>query len=404
MIRKTTALRKVSALKRKIQVIRGGQGSGKTISILILLVNHASRVPDREILILSSELTKMRLTVIKDFVKVMKSAGIWNERNFIAGTLYRYPNGSFIKFIGLDKDDVGKGLRSDVAYFNEINKCDSESYRQVATRAGKVIMDYNPDSTFFVDRDVIPREDSDFLQLTFNDNEELPETERKEILNYHKLAFGVPYDPNRTQELPILNSYWANLWEVYGLGNIGALMGVVYSNWSEIDNVPDAAKFIGYGMDFGYTNDPTAIVALYRFDGQDIYDELEYSTGLLNNDIAASLKANGITKVMTGYADSADPKSIAEINRYRYRIKPAKKGADSIMYGIGLIQEEHFRVTKRSHNIKKELRAYRWDTDKNGEEINKPKDKDNHAADAMRYVKMMTNKRPRRKNRGGTYK
>lgn len=128
-IEQTTALRKISALKKKIKVIRGGQGSAKTISILILLINHAARTPDREILIISSELTKMRLTVIKDFVKMMKAIGIFSEHRFIAGTLYRFPNGSFIKFIGLDKDDVGKGLRSDIAYFNEVNKCDKESYR-----------------------------------------------------------------------------------------------------------------------------------------------------------------------------------------------------------------------------------------------------------------------------------
>jgi phage terminase large subunit len=165
MIQQTTALRKIARLKKRIRVIRGGQGAGKTISILILLINHASSKPDKEILIISAELTKMRLTVIKDFVKVMKLASLWNENRFIAGTLYRFPNGSFIKFIGLDKQDVGKGLRCDIAYFNEVNKCDAESYRQVASRAGQVFADYNPDADFFIDRDVIGREDCDFCNL-----------------------------------------------------------------------------------------------------------------------------------------------------------------------------------------------------------------------------------------------
>ena len=145
MIQATTALRKIAGLKKRIWTIRGGQGSAKTISILILLINHASSKPNKEILIISAELTKMRLTVIKDFIKVMRGFGIFDERRMKAGTLYVFPNGSFIKFIGLDKEDVGKGLRSDIAYFNEVNKCDQESYRQVASRAKRVIMDYNPD-------------------------------------------------------------------------------------------------------------------------------------------------------------------------------------------------------------------------------------------------------------------
>ena len=387
MIAQTTALRKVSGLKKRIKVIRGGQGSGKTISILILLINHASSKPDKEILVISSELTKMRLTVIKDFIKIMKLTGLYVESRFIAGTLYRFPNGSFIKFIGLDKSDVGKGLRSDIAFFNEVNKCDSESYRQVASRAKKVISDYNPDAPFFIDKEVIGREDCDFLQLSFMDNEMLDENERNEILNYYKLAYGLDYNPNQpTPE--VVNAYWANLWEVYGLGNIGSLQGVVFSNWSEIDNVPKEAKKLGFGVDFGYTNDPTTIVMAYEYNGVHIYDEVIYQTGLLNSDIAALMKANEITKRDIGYADSADPKSIADINRYGYTLKPVTKGADSIMYGVGIMQENAFIITKRSSNLRKELQNYCWAKDKDGNEINKPIDNWNHGLDSIRYLEM----------------
>jgi phage terminase large subunit len=155
MIQATTTLNKIAGLKKRIKVIQGGQGASKTFSILILLINHASSKPNKEILVLSAELTKMRLTVIKDFVKIMRMSGIYQESRFIAGTLYRFPNGSFIKFIGLDKSDVGKGLRSDIAYFNEVNKIDVETYRQVATRAKRVFADFNPDAEFFIHTDVI---------------------------------------------------------------------------------------------------------------------------------------------------------------------------------------------------------------------------------------------------------
>lgn len=381
MIRQTTALRKVAALRKKIKVVRGGQGAGKTISILTLLINHAASKPDREILIISAELTKMRLTVIKDFVKLMKMAGIWDERRFIAGTLYRYPNGSFIKFIGLDKQDVGKGLRSHVAYFNEVNKCDAESYRQVASRAGQVYSDYNPDATFFIDTDVIGRDDCDFLQLTFRDNEMLADGERDEILNYYALGFNA--------DGTVKNSYWANIWRVYGLGEVGSLHGVVFSDWQEIESVPNDAKLVGFGMDFGYTNDPTTCAMAYEWNGCRIYDEVIYQTGLLNRDIAALLKQNGITKNLVGYADSADPKSIDEINGYGFTLKPVTKGKDSIAFGIGIMQERPFYVTKRSTNAKKELNAYCWDKDKDGNTLNVPIDAHNHFIDAARYCEIM---------------
>ena len=387
MIAQTTALRKIAGLKKRIKVIRGGQGSGKTISILILLINHAASKPDKEILIISSELTKMRLTVIKDFVKIMKITGLYVESKFIAGTLYRFPNGSFIKFIGLDKSDVGKGLRSDIAFFNEVNKCDSESYRQVASRAKKVISDYNPDAPFFIDKEVIGREDCDFLQLSFQDNEQLDENERNEILNYYKLAYGVPYNPSIAAP-EVVNAYWANLWEVYGMGNIGSLQGVVFSNWSEINSVPKEAKKLGFGVDFGYTNDPTTLVMVYEYNGVHIYDEVIYQTGLLNSDIAAIMKSNDITKRDIGYADSAEPKSIVDINRYGYTLKPVTKGADSIMYGVGIMQENEFMITKRSGNLRKELQNYCWAKDKDGNEINKPIDLWNHGLDAIRYLEM----------------
>lgn len=377
MIQQTTALRKIAALKKRIKVIRGGQGAGKTISILILLVNHASSKPNKEILIVSEELTKMRLTVIKDFVKVMQLAGIYQDSNFLAGTLYRFKNGSFIKFIGLDKEDVGKGLRCDIAYFNEVNKIDFESYRQVASRAAKVICDYNPDAEFFIDKEVIGREDCDFLQLTYADNELLDESERNEILSYK--------DKGYNEDGSIKNEYWANLWNVYGLGNIGSLRGVVFDNWSEIDQLPKEAKLLGYGADWGFTNDPTTLIGIYKYNGQHIFDEMIYQKGLVNSEIVNLYKAKGVRSDVSIWGDSAEPKTIQDISNYGYRIKGANKGKDSVMFGISLMQESKFLVTRSSHNLIKELRSYIWDTDRQGNQLNKPIDSQNHGIDAIRY-------------------
>lgn len=384
MIQQTTALRKIASLKKRVKVIRGGQGAGKTISILILLINHASSKPDKEILIISEELTKMRLTVIKDFVTVMKESGLYNESRFIAGTLYRFPNGSFIKFIGLDKEDIGKGLRCDIAFFNEANKIDFESYRQIASRAVKVFIDYNPDAEFWVDTEILNRNDSGFLQLTFKDNELININEKNEILSYLERGYN--------RDGTILNEYWANLWNVYGLGNIGSLRGVVFENWATIERLPSDAKLLGYGADWGFTNDPTTLTGIYQWNGQYIFDEMVYIKGMVNSEIANLFKSKGVDKQYYIYADSAEPKTIADIANYGFRIKGADKGKDSVMFGISLMQEHRFLVTKQSTNLIKELRNYIWDTDKTGKQVNKPIDAFNHCIDGIRYYFTSLNK------------
>jgi len=373
MIQQTTALRKIAALKKKIKVIRGGQGSAKTISILILLINHASSVPEREILILSAELTKMRLTVIKDFVKVMRMFGIYEDPRFMAGTLYRFPNGSFIKFIGLDKTDVGKGLRSHVAYFNEVNKIDPESYRQIASRTGQVYVDYNPDATFFIDGDVIVRDDCDFLQLNFEDNELLPQAERDEILNYKNLGY---YDDGT-----IKSPYWANLWQVYGLGNIGSLQGVVCPNWELIDDITDDANLQYGGIDFGFSVSKFAAANIYKKDGIIILDELLYDTQLTNPAAARSLKAGGYSGQLM-YCDSAEPKSIQELRDNGIQAIKCDSKNDIKDFAIRKLNEQLFYVTKRSVNLHNELRHLVWD-----ERTGKPaKSQLDHLMDAIFYA------------------
>jgi len=362
MIRQTTALRKVSALKKKIVVLQGGQGSSKTYSILMLLINHASSHQGKEILILSAELTKMRLTVIKDFVKIMRSFGIYDENRFVAGTLYKFPNGSFVKFVGLDKDDVGKGLRSDVAFFNEANKINIEAYRQVASRTKKVYIDFNPDKEFFVHTDVLPREDVDFIILTFEDNEMLDSNEREEILRYKSLGYY--------EDGSIKSNYWANKWRVYGLGQIGILDGVIFDNYTIIDEIPKHAKPMGYGMDFGYTN-PTAIVDV--FDDQDTYyvDEILYRTQMTPTDLVNWCTKNLQRKSIV--CDSAEPDRIEMLQREIKWVEAVKN--KNIEFGLELILNKKIAITKRSINFINEIKALTWET----------KNKNNHLIDALRY-------------------
>ena len=377
-LKQTTALKKICALKKKYKAVRGGQGSSKTFSILMILINHASGKANRNIYVVSAELTKMRETVIKDFVFIMMEAGIYNHDNFLAGTLYKYPNGSTIKFLGLDKEDVGKGLRSHVVYFNEVNKVNQETFRQMASRSDNIYLDYNPDAEFYVDTDILTRPDCDFVQLTFKDNEQLKEGERDEILNYYKQGYN--------EDGTVKNKYWANLWQVYGLGNIGNLIGVIFENWKECDEIPKDAEFISYGMDFGFTNDPTTLTAVYRYNNELYLDELLYKTKLTNSDIIKEFETLKIQRHEMIVADSAEPKSIEDIRRAGYRIEGAKKGADSIKNGLDTLLRHPINVTKRSTNLKSELRTYRWASDKDGKQTNVPEAGNDHAIDGVRYV------------------
>jgi len=372
MIQVTTALRKITSSRSKITVVQGGQGASKTFSILMLLINHCSNVEGREILILSAELTKMRLTVIKDFVKIMRMYGIYQDSRFISGTLYRFPNGSFIKFIGLDKSDVGKGLRSDVAYFNEVNKIDSETYRQVASRAKKVYADFNPDAEFFIHKEVIDREDCDFIKLTFLDNEQLDSGERDEILRYKELGYN--------DKGEIINKYWANKWRVYGLGEVGSIDGAVFERWESIE-MPSDARLLYYGCDFGFATSKFAVLGIYNWNGRIVLKEFVYKTNLTNQQGAEEFKRMGYNGGVV-YCDYAEPKSIRELQIEGIQAVKCGSKQDIKAFAIQNLNKDLFYVDSESENLQKELRYYVYD-----EKTGKPrKTNEDHLMDAMLYA------------------
>lgn len=368
-------------------VIRGGQGASKTISIIELIVQSLLS-STKEASILSSELSKMKRTVIRDYKKIVKDWGVLkNESDFNKSeSKHEFINDSYIDFLGADVNDVGKGFRRDILYINEADKMNIDTAVQFISRAGLTIIDYNPDSHFWGD-DYI--NENNFITLTFLDNEYLPDSEVKSILDYKLKGFHNPDLPFELlfKEENIKNTYWANKWRVYGLGLVGSLEGVVFNDWKETNTIPKEARLIGYGMDFGYTNDPTTLIACYKYNNAYIFDECIYGKGLMNNDIANLVRQERKGQI---YADAAEPKTIAELKRYGIKITAADKGRDSINYGIGLLQEKEILITKRSKNLIKELRNYRWATDKAGNNLNKPIDAFNHCIDAMRYLAVMT--------------
>ena len=367
----TTAIKKLLRLKQRIKVIRGGTSAGKTFGILPLLIDKAIKESMLEISVVSESIPHLRRGALKDFLKIMMALGRYNDSQFNKSTLkYTFANGSYIEFFSVDQPDKLRGARRNILYVNECNNIDFDSYYQMAIRtSGDIWLDYNPAASFWVDKEILTQDNVDFITLTYLDNEALSDTIIKEIESAKQKA--------------LTSSYWANWWQVYGLGQTGSLEGVCITDWTEID-LPTEARLLCYGMDWGYSNDPTSLIAMYKYNDAYIFDELIYQKGLLNSDISDLLKTNGVIDIV--YADSAEPKSIAELNSYGHNILPVSKGRDSIVYGLNLINQNKIYITSRSKNLINELNNYVWMTDKTGTKLNKPIDAYNHAIDAMRYA------------------
>ena len=361
------------SLKKRIKIVQGGTSAGKTFGILPILIDKAARIDGLEISVVAETIPHLRRGALRDFLKIMKWTNRYIDEHFNKSLLrYEFHNGSVIEFFSADDSSKLRGARRDILYINECNNITFDAYNELSIRTKKeVFLDFNPTTEFWVHKELKDEPDSDFIILTYKDNEALDQSIVEQI--------------EKNRQKAETSSYWANWWKVYGEGQIGSLEGVIFSNWKQIDKIPGEAKLIGIGLDFGYTNDPTAVVEVYNWNGQRIINELCYQTGMLNSDIAKILPAN-----IPIYADSSEPKSIDEIRRFGKTIRGVTKGKDSINYGIQVMQSQEYLVTSNSTNLIKELRGYIWDTDKSGTKLNKPIDYNNHGLDALRYHEMET--------------
>lgn len=388
MFKPTKALYKMAELSKPVRIIQGSQGAGKTIGILMLMINHAQHNPGKEMTIFQYEKSKMNKTVMRDFIKIMKSLEFYKENEWNrTESIYKFDNGSYIEFAGLDAADVGKGFRRDVIYFNELNrgKITLDTFTQLQSRCTITYADYNPDEAFWVHTDVIKEDNAEMIILTFEDNEELPKSERDSILKYKEKGYHNP-DGDINDEKNIKSKYWSNKWVVYGLGLPGKLDGSIYSDWEITDSIPEEAELIGTGLDFGYSNDPTAAVTVYKYNNELIVNEILFKKGLAISEIAKALKqyTTGIV-----YCDSAEPRSIAELQRYGIKAYGVKKGKGSVIAGIDILREFTILVTKGSKNLIIALKNYSWLVDSSGDTINKPSHLYSDILDALRYLAIM---------------
>jgi phage terminase large subunit len=374
MFIRTTAINKIRKLHKFVKGVQGGSSAGKTYAILPILIDIATKNPLSEISVVAESIPHLKRGAMKDFKKIMVLTqrwfdGRWNATDF----KYTFGNGSVIEFFSADNDAKLRGARRDWLYMNECNNMNFNAYTELASRTKKgVYLDWNPTNEFWFHTDLNGDTDVDFIILNYHDNEACPESALNFILKAKEKAEQG-------------NTFWINWYKVYGLGQIGNLQGVVLDNWQQCDTVPMDAKLVAYGTDFGFTNDPTTLIAVYKQEGKLWVDELLYRTNMTNSEIGNFYKTQNIGRSEI-ICDSAEPKSIEELRRQGFNVHPAMKGPDSIKIGIDILKRYEIMVTKRSTNLIKELRSYLWETDRDGKLTGKPIDHNNHAIDALRYI------------------
>lgn len=361
----TTATRRISQLKNRIRAVQGGSSASKTISIILWLIALAQSDKEKTLTSICSEsIPHLKRGAVRDFKNIMQEHKYWKDNQWNAtDSIYTFETGSQIEFFSTDNGDKLRGARRDRLFLNEANNIPFEAFEQLEIRTKDfVYLDWNPSNEFWFYTDILnKRQDVDHIILTYKDNEALD----KQIVD--------------ALEQRKERKSW---WNVYGLGQLGEVEGKIYKNWNIIDEIPHEARLERYGLDFGYTNDETAIIAIYYYNGGYILDEITFQKGLSNKQIADILKNHDTALVI---ADSAEPKSIDEIASYGISIAGAEKGKDSIVHGIALVQAQRISMTKRSVNLIKEYRNYLWLTDKNGKIVNEPDGGFDHSMDALRY-------------------
>jgi len=344
----------------------GGTRSGKTYAILQWLIVRAIQ-EKQDITVVRKTVPSLKRTVMKDFKDILLDIKYFNEDNFNQSErYYKFSNGSIISFLNTDDPEKLRGVKSDILFIDEASEIDEESYFQLSIRcSGPIILAFNP--TISPYHWLRQMDECDRFVTTYKDNPYLPAEMVKAI-----------------EDLEHKNPKY---WTIYGKGEYAPNDKAIF-NFQIVDTIP-MCELVAFGMDFGFANDPTTLVAVHKQGDMLYMRELMYDTGLVTNDIIKKLEDFNVGKTTEIWCDSADPRLIEEIYRSGFNAKPVKKGPDSIKFGIGVLQNYGICVDKKSQNLINELYSYQWATDKHGYVLDKPEGGLDHLIDAARYVAMM---------------
>lgn len=355
---------------KQVIINQGGTSSGKTFSILQVLFCIACETPMQVITVVGQDIPNLKAGALRDANSIFYT---WPQLQAMIKSynrtdrVFEFHNGSIIEFKSYDDQQDAKSGKRDYLFINEANGISYDVYSELALRTReRIFIDYNPNSAFWAHDKLMGRPG---VQVIISDHRHNPflSTQTKEKIEALKYE-----DPER--------------WRVYARGLTGKITGLIFNDWFVCDDIPKDAKLVAAGLDFGFTNDETGFVMVYKQDGQLWVDEILYDTGLTNTDISDRLIEKEISKKVDIIADSAEPKSIEELHRLGWRITGAKKGADSVNNSIDILKRYRINITRRSVNLRNEFGRYKWRTDRSGRTLNEPVDSWNHLIDPLRYV------------------
>ena len=355
---------KSDELGKRIVVAQGGARSGKTFNILIYWISKLLQEENKTLSIVRKTLPALKNSVLKDLVTVLELFGVYDPRNFHKQEGYYQLGTNTINWFSVDEPQKLRGAKRDYLYCNEANELRLEDWNQLIFRTSdKVICDLNPSELSSWVYELEKRDDCYYFKTSYKDN---------------------PFvDENIIKELEALKDKDENLYRIYTLGEKGIATTLVFNKWNTIEKIPEYAKLLGYGVDWGY-NDPSTLIGVYQNGDELYFKELLYVKNLTIQDFIYRIKQTKVSSTDSIWADSASPQSIEEIRREKFNIKAVNK--KSILHGIDLIRRHKVFITTDSSNILKEFQSYKWKTDKDGNLLDAPEDKDNHTIDSIRYV------------------
>jgi phage terminase large subunit len=341
----------------------GGSRSSKSYSVVQLLIHIAISNPNTRISCVSHSLPHIKRGVYRDFKGIMEQWGIWDEKDFrYTDFIYTFKNGSYIELFGLEDPDKAKGPARDILFVNEANLISKALFDQLLIRTtGQSFLDWNP---------------ADFISWVYEvaDNPMNKRIHSTYLNNISNLSESQIRNIEQYKDLP--DDF---MWKVYGLGERGSAKEIIYTQWKQYDEAPDGDVF--YGLDFGYVH-PAALIKVTHYEGQNYFEEIVYQSGLTLSDLSRLIKEK-LPERATIYADAAEPKSIEELYRQGFNIKPAQK---DVWAGIVKMKSYPINLHYNSKNLRREFMSYKWKKDKNDNVIEEPVKANDDLMDACRYA------------------